>query len=104
MDYRFIEILFGAFVPVEITALQVFVESFREDGMSRRESCLFRRRHLDLYFARDRLRDLALQIKHIAHLAFVVTNPEMTIGGDMNQLRTYHHAIAGPLHRALDHG
>src|SRR5688500_2430158 len=38
----FVEILFRAFVPIEIPALQIMIKGLRRDGTSGSQACLFR--------------------------------------------------------------
>src|SRR6185369_9651227 len=50
---RLVEILFGTFVPVEITALQIFVVSLRSYGRARGETRLLVGCHLNAHFLCD---------------------------------------------------
>src|SRR5688572_33107878 len=97
----FVQVLFGAPVPVEKTALEIVVKSLRTERTARSERRLTRRRHLNLDLARNGLRDLTLQIEYVAHGPLVSLYPPVASRSRLDQLRADHDATVRTLPAAF---
>src|SRR5215472_17009484 len=92
-----LESLRTGILPGEISSEQIRFIGRRIDLSRASQPFRLLRRYLRLNLARNRLRNLPLQLEHVGTLAIELTRPHISISRRVDQLRAHPHSAAHAL-------